>query len=58
MSAILLPHLPFGLDFAKTHPDPDDRIKDVQEAIGDYNKQDGTSSQVRQNRFRDDLGNL
>ena len=46
-----------GLDFAKTHPDPEDRIKDVRKAIDDY-KPDVTSSQVRQNRYKAASGNL
>jgi len=40
---------PGGLDFAKTHPDPDDRIRDIEKEIGRY--QPVQSPAPRQERF-------
>ena len=48
---------PGGLDFAKTHPDPNDRIEDVRKAIGDYRPKT-TASTVRDRRYREALGSL
>ncbi len=48
---------PGGLDFAKTHPDPKVRIKDVEKAIGDFKPQ-VSSSAARERRYREALGNL
>jgi predicted Zn-dependent protease len=47
---------PGGLDFAKTHPSPEDRIVDVQENIGSYSKVE--TPEVRQQRFIAALGNV
>jgi predicted Zn-dependent protease len=47
---------PGGLDFAKTHPDPDDRIEYLQELIGPYAPV--TLHEVRQQRFNAALGNI
>jgi len=48
---------PGGPDFAKTHPDPKDRIKDVKQTIGDY-RHTGAASSERQRRYREALGSL
>jgi predicted Zn-dependent protease len=48
---------PGGLDFAKTHPDPQDRIEDVKKAIGDYKPRPSDSAE-RDRRYREALGNL
>jgi len=47
---------PGGLDFAKTHPDPEDRIAYIQELIGSYAPV--TLNEVRQQRFSAALGNI
>jgi predicted Zn-dependent protease len=47
---------PGGLDFAKTHPSPEDRIADIQEVIGSYSKVE--TPEVRQQRFIVALGNI
>ena len=47
---------PGGLDFAKTHPSPEDRIADIQEVIGSYSKVETPG--VRQQRFIVALGNI
>jgi predicted Zn-dependent protease len=47
---------PGGLDFAKTHPSPEDRIADIQENIGSYSKVE--TPEVRQQRFIAALGNV
>ncbi len=47
---------PGGLDFAKTHPSPEDRIADLQEAIGQYSQVE--SPEVRQQRFIAALGKI
>lgn len=47
---------PGGLDFAKTHPDPDDRIAYIQELIGPYAPV--ALHEARQQRFSAALGNL
>ncbi len=44
---------PGGLDFAKTHPDPNDRIKDIEEIIGRYTVV--SAPQPRQDRFERNL---
>jgi predicted Zn-dependent protease len=48
---------PGGPDFAKTHPDPKDRIKDVREAIGDFEPK-ATSSAERDRRYREAMAGL
>ncbi|MBN2352336.1 MAG: M48 family metallopeptidase [Spirochaetales bacterium] len=45
---------PEGLDFAKTHPDPDDRIRDVKNFIGNYEEPPAPPS-ARVTRFRVEL---
>ena len=47
---------PDGLDFAKTHPSPEDRITDIQEVIGPYSEFE--TPEVRQQRFIAALGNI
>ncbi len=47
---------PQGKDFAKTHPSPTDRIKDIRKIVGEY--QDVTVSEARQSRFEAALGNI
>lgn len=44
---------PGGLDFAKTHPDPDDRVKDIEKEIGGYRPVVSPAS--RQERFERNL---
>jgi predicted Zn-dependent protease len=44
---------PGGLDFAKTHPDPNDRIRDIEEAIG--RSSPVQSPAARQERFERNL---
>jgi predicted Zn-dependent protease len=48
---------PGGLDFAKTHPDPKDRIKDIEKEIGDY-RVTSSNTQLKQRRYREALGDL
>ena len=48
---------PEGLDFAKTHPDPDDRIADVEELIGESAARE-QPSQEREDRYRAGLVRL
>ena len=47
---------PGGLDFAKTHPSPEDRIAYIQEVIGSYSKVE--TPEDRQQRFIVALGNI
>ncbi len=47
---------PEGKDFAKTHPSPLNRIKDIQKIIGEY--QTVTISPAKQQRFEAALGNI
>jgi predicted Zn-dependent protease len=47
---------PGGADFAKTHPDPMDRIKDVKGAIGSY--QAAAAPEARQVRFNEAMRGL
>lgn len=47
---------PGGVDFAKTHPNPDSRIEDVRKWIGDY--QVPAPPPARQARFEKALGKL
>ena len=47
---------PGGLDFVKTHPDPEDRIAYIQEIIGPYAPV--TAHNVRQQRFSAALGGI
>ena len=47
---------PEGNDFAKTHPSPSSRIKDIQKIIGKY--QAVTISPEKQQRFEAALGNI
>ncbi len=48
---------PGGLDFAKTHPDPKDRIEYGKKAIGDYSYT-ATASAARDRRYQEALGGL
>lgn len=48
---------PGGADFAKTHPDPRDRINDIRKALGDDTRLAETSP-AREQRYRDALENL
>jgi len=47
---------PGGLDFAKTHPSPEDRIADIQEVIGHHSSVE--TPEARQQRFIAALGNI
>lgn len=47
---------PDGVDFAKTHPSPDNRIDEIQENIGPYTMVD--KSEPRQKRFAQFLGGV
>jgi predicted Zn-dependent protease len=47
---------PGGLDFAKTHPDPEDRIADVQLLIGSASR--SPTPAARQQRFATALGKI
>ncbi len=47
---------PGGLDFAKTHPSPKDRIKEIQKTIGGYTEI--AAPKVRQTRFDVALGDV
>ena len=47
---------PGGLDFAKTHPSPKDRIKEIQKAIGAYTEV--AAPKARQTRFDASLGDV
>lgn len=47
---------PEGKDFAKTHPSPASRIKDIQEFIGEYTAVQ--ASPARQARFEAAIGNI
>ena len=47
---------PKGQDFAKTHPSPASRIKDIQEMIGEYTEIQ--TSPVRQARFEAAIGKI
>ena len=49
---------PGGLDFAKTHPDPDVRIRWIEDMLKDVNVAPGANSAVTQARFDGALGGL
>jgi len=51
---------PGGLDFAKTHPDPKDRIVEVEKALTGQPSVTvpATATAIRQTRYRDALGNI
>ncbi len=49
---------PGGLDFAKTHPDPDVRIRWIEDMLKDVNVAPGANSAVTQARFDAALGGL
>ncbi|MDY0092341.1 MAG: M48 family metalloprotease [Candidatus Vecturithrix sp.] len=47
---------PSGLDFARTHPSPSNRIKDIQKIIGSYIEV--KTPEARQKRFEAAIGNI